>query len=847
MILSGFLRFATLGILPQYSQGAKRKKTPKGRKDRLLRISGYVHTLIEVGIMDKRSFLFLFCVSAAFFGVHTWFSSSQEKDRIAYEKKIQEQKNAKEAERANEVALKTAKLEDLPLTELFADAAGSNRLAQAAECKGHYLTLSWAANLPQTVYVKKEGSFRPLQLAAAAKEVGQPAIYTQSRNAVELPAIPLDAHVELQLVPIGKDPSRVVFCEQKKGAASIPFHFLGDKALAFYASGKTYLPVGIFDPEAKRIKQLREFQYLQGLVEQGQPIALTPASTNEDFYVLETPYQQLVFSTRGGSLAEINLPLKLSSESKSIVREIDIDRQILEQSPQNARFPLHPYRSATKPGLQTEGTLGGYYPLLRRSILNADGTEKNTVPPEGYALSIVGDDPDTGRQFYRVTRFEENLIQFQAETGARRITKTFSIPQERNGPYCLQLDVQVEGDARGLMLSSGIPDVELVGGAYSPLLRYQVAVAGGNDVETIDLPKKGPISGAASPNWISNCNGFLGIILDPLTAKADGYKALQYPGAAIPTRLSLVDAANRLYSAENYPGYATFLPLKNGSAQTYRIFAGPFDDSLLKELDELYDDPLAHYNPNYASAQSIQGWFSFISQPFSKFLFLLMQMFYAITRSWAAAIILLTVALRAMMYPLNAWSIRSSAKMQEIAPKVKALQEKYKKDPRKAQMEVMNLYRESKVNPFTGCLPVLLQMPFLIGMFYLLKSSFPLRGAPFIPGWIDDLAAPDVLFTWGQPLWFIGNEFHLLPILMGATMYFQQKLTSKIPKDPSKLSDAQKQQKMMGNMMSVLFTVMFYSFPSGLNLYFMFSTLLGILQQWWMTREKTKDAAVAVK
>jgi YidC/Oxa1 family membrane protein insertase len=128
-------------------------------------------------------------------------------------------------------------------------------------------------------------------------------------------------------------------------------------------------------------------------------------------------------------------------------------------------------------------------------------------------------------------------------------------------------------------------------------------------------------------------------------------------------------------------------------------------------------------------------------------------------------------------------------------------------------------------------------MPFLIGMFYLLKSSFPLRGAVFIPGWIDDLATPDVLFTWGPRLWFIGNEFHLLPILMGLSMYLQQRLTSKLPKDPSQMDEAQKQQKMMGNMMSILFVVMFYNFPSGLNIYFMFSTLLGIAQQYWMTKK----------
>jgi YidC/Oxa1 family membrane protein insertase len=220
-----------------------------------------------------------------------------------------------------------------------------------------------------------------------------------------------------------------------------------------------------------------------------------------------------------------------------------------------------------------------------------------------------------------------------------------------------------------------------------------------------------------------------------------------------------------------------------------------------------------------------------------------MQFFYSITKSWAAAIILLTIALRVMMYPLNAWSIKSSIKMQEIAPRVKTVQEKYKKDPKRAQMEIMNLYRESGVNPMTGCFPVLLQMPFLIGMFYLLKSSFQLRGAVFIPGWIDDLAAPDVLFSWSQPIWFFGNEFHLLPILMGVTMFLQQRLTSKLPKDGSPLSDAQKQQKMMGNMMSILFMVMFYNFPSGLNIYFMLSTILGILQQAWTMKRMQAQTA----
>ncbi len=561
-------------------------------------------------------------------------------------------------------------------------------------------------------------------------------------------------------------------------------------------------------------------------------------SVKEEFYVLENGYQQLVFSTKGAALAEINLPFKNPFDQKSLVREIDIDREILAQSPQNAKFPLQPFHTALSQEVQTNGALGGYYPLLRRAMILSNGAQKKPFPAECYALNLVGDDPKIANAVYRVTRFEKNLIQFEGFAGDRHITKTFSFPETQSGPYCFQMDLQVSGNTQGLWLTSGVPDVELVGGGYSPLLRYQVIRDGLGEVETIDLPKKTAIFGMAPPNWISNCNGFLGLILDPLLGVAGGYKAEAFDGDQIPSRLTLIDSAYNLYPAQNYPGYATYLPLSPEANTSYRIFAGPFDDALLKDLDTLYAEPEKHYNPDYASAQSIQGWFSFISRPFANFLFFLMQLFYAMTKSWAASIILLTIALRAMMYPLNAWSIRTSAKMQEVAPKVKILQERHKKDPKKAQMEVMNLYKESKVNPFTGCIPMLLQMPFLMGMFYLLKSSFPLRGAPFIHGWIDDLAAPDVLFSWGQPLWFIGNEFHLLPILMGATMFIQQRLTSTVPKDASQLTESQKQQKMMGNMMSVIFIVLFYNFPSGLNIYFMFSTLLGIGQQWWITRSK---------
>ena len=194
----------------------------------------------------------------------------------------------------------------------------------------------------------------------------------------------------------------------------------------------------------------------------------------------------------------------------------------------------------------------------------------------------------------------------------------------------------------------------------------------------------------------------------------------------------MIDAEHQLYPPEKYPGYKVLLPLRAQTMQ-FRYYAGPFEQSILKKVDETYADPATGYNPDYASALSFHGWFTFISAPFAKFLFILMNLFYQLTTSWGISIILLTVALRLMLYPLNAWSIKSSVKMQEIAPKVSAIQERYKKEPKRAQAEVMNLYREKGINPLTGCFPMLIQLPFLIGMFDLLNSTFVLRGVSFIP------------------------------------------------------------------------------------------------------------------
>jgi YidC/Oxa1 family membrane protein insertase len=574
-------------------------------------------------------------------------------------------------------------------------------------------------------------------------------------------------------------------------------------------------------------------------------------SKEERFYVLENNYQQLVFSNIGGALSEINLPLKSKENQASVIRKIGFDRTLEEDYAQNDHFPVFPYFTSDGKGgvvKVAQGQVGGYYPLLRRSIAVTPDQMPFRIAPRYYALNLVSEDPSVASAVYKLKKLDQYSIEFEASLPNRKITKTFSLPKDAAAaPYCLELTVRVDGDARGLWLTTGVPEVELVSGSATPVLKYRLTKQQKPVVEQVDLPKLATSVSSIRPDWICNSNGFFGIIIDPLTEAGPGFGAHFIPGQQAPTRLSLIDPRYDLYPADKYPGYEMRLPLR-AAAQTskFRMFGGPFVSDILQQVDATYSNPATGYNPDYVACQSFQGWFAFISEPFAKFLFILMKFFYKITYSWGISIILLTVALRIMLYPLNAWSIKSTMRMQKIAPRVSAIQQKYKKDPKRSQMEIMALYKEAGANPLTGCFPILIQMPFLIGMFDLLKSTFELRGATFIPGWIDNLAAPDVLFSWNYPVIFFGTNFHLLPIILGVVMYLQQKFSAGISKSNQPLTDQQKQQKMMSNIMAIVFAVMFYHFPSGLNLYWLSSMLLGILQQWWMNRKQPPDKSAII-
>lgn len=189
--------------------------------------------------------------------------------------------------------------------------------------------------------------------------------------------------------------------------------------------------------------------------------------------------------------------------------------------------------------------------------------------------------------------------------------------------------------------------------------------------------------------------------------------------------------------------------------------------------------------------------------------------------NWGWAIILLTVLVRLLLLPLTHVQFKSMARMQQLKPRIDELQVRYANDKERLQRELLNVYREAGVNPLGGCLPLLVQMPILIGLFIALQNAIELRGVPFIL-WIQDLSIPDTVFT------ILGIPFNPLPLFMGATMWIQQKLT------PMPSADPAQQQVMM--MMPILMTVLFYNFPSGLALYWSVQNVLSIAQQYYMMR-----------
>jgi len=415
-------------------------------------------------------------------------------------------------------------------------------------------------------------------------------------------------------------------------------------------------------------------------------------------------------------------------------------------------------------------------------------------------LSLVGVPGAGSNDVFAIQRVDEKTVVLRSGNG---VIKTVTLSNE----YVMAATVQVPA----ALAPSGA--LSLVVGAATPaqtreipsylVVDWQGASRFRNRTlpRVMDRMKTGKTREEIRVGWIAVKSQYFTMVLSPTT----NVTAVTYTS---------VDLTSPAPGPVNHGVMAVAeLPLApgtNGNAScAFTFYAGPKDYNRLAVLgshqEELMDFgmPLDLYSGLFGIA-----------------LLHSLNFFYRLVPSYGVAIILVTIALKIVFWPIQAKSIQSMKAMQKFQPLMNKLREKYKDDQQRLHQEMMKLYKEHKINPFSGCLPMLVQLPVLIAFYRVLINAIALRGAPFL--WIKDLAQPDTIAT------FAGFDINLLPILMVGGTYWQQKLT------PTG-GDPQQQKMMMFMPLMMLF--FFYKLAAGLTLYYTLQQVLSLFQQWLGMRQ----------
>ena len=380
-------------------------------------------------------------------------------------------------------------------------------------------------------------------------------------------------------------------------------------------------------------------------------------------------------------------------------------------------------------------------------------------------------------------------VSFEAEAGGVKLVKTYgfkrgsydiavrhSVTNIGAAPVAPQLYLQLVRDGKQPAGGSRFYSTYYGPAVYSDAGRFQKVSF--EDIEKGKAPDKHIAS--APDGWVAMLQHYFVSAWIPAAGPRDYYT-------------EKVDTD--LYRAGVREPLATIAP---GATITNdaRLFVGPAEERMLERTApglELVRD---------------YGWTTILAKP----VFWVLEKLHAALGNWGWAIIILTIGIKLVFFPLSAASYKSMARMKNLAPRMKGLQDKHKDDRAKLNTAMMELYKAEKVNPMGGCLPILVQIPFFIALYSVLLASVEMRGAPWL-GWIHDLAASD--------------PFYILPVIMMASMFVQYKLNP-APPDPT-------QAKMM-LIMPLVFGVTFFFFPAGLVLYWVVNNLLSIAQQWQITR-----------
>lgn len=485
--------------------------------------------------------------------------------------------------------------------------------------------------------------------------------------------------------------------------------------------------------------------------------------------IVETGLYRCVLTTAGGVLKSFQLThFKETPEDNSPLKEL-----------------ITPGLPQDKSPLLTEVNIGGKI-VPKNIVFRSDASEIKLVGQTNGASKLLTLTASTreGYRIEKVFRFQEGDYRIPMEIKISAMPLSTEENQTRRGE-----------SSRVTLFWYTLVDEHA---AKSRFGTYS-AVAYANDVFEKENParirKKGPFSYNA-PLWAGFADSYFLRVIIPQVSVERTISEIEMMGEK-----ELI--AQRVESAP------LKLPESGSAVFKYTLFLGPKEYTLLKSMGEsLHLDRAVEY-----------GRLEFFIKP----LIWLLKLFHKLVFNWGLSIILLTVFVKLVFYPLTRSSYRQMKALQALQPRIKEIQEKYKDDRQKMNEEMMALYRSQKVNPLGGCLPMLLQLPILYALYRALYVSIELRHAEFV-WWINDLSSPERLF---HIPFFGGVDIGLMPIFMGFSMYVQQKMT------PTTMDPAQAKIFMM---MPIFFTFISFGFPSGLVLYWTVSNLLTIAQQYFINR-----------
>lgn len=576
--------------------------------------------------------------------------------------------------------------------------------------------------------------------------------------------------------------------------------FLG---ILFIAAG-----IGFMFWQAKQLEEERREQLQQKQLQQEQTLSPEPESTTPPDPAIEAPADQTSGAAEPASKDMLDLLAKEvdATEPKEVPEpDVEEERATLANDFIEVEFTTRGGAIREVRFLQTKrGGLDDY-------VFNEDGF----LPALSLSLNAGEGAMQEFKPDYSITDRSEDSIRFALEAPeGLLIERTYRIAGvgSEQDPYVIRHSTTFTNRADA---PKALASIYMNLGTAQPLARssrfnyLNAAYFDGEDVEFVGINKLTGSSGfmgigANEPQesirrdgrieWTSIKNQFFASVL---SSEKPAEEVVIYPVEAPP------DGAGTLASPGITGSAAYDVGTVGSGAQEsldFDFYVGPKEFKRLQALGNSQDVVMQF------------GFFGF----FSKLLLAFMYGIHALVPSWGWAIVLMTICIKLLFWPLTAKASQSQKRMSKIQGPMAELKEKYKDNPQKMQQETLKLFKENKVNPLAGCLPIFIQMPVFIGLFYMLRTASELRYEPFL--WVSDLSQPDTIFEIG------GFPINLLPLIMGATMFLQMQM---MPTSPT----ADPVQQKIFKFMPLLFLFFLYNFASGLCVYWTTQNILTIIQQ----------------